>query len=204
MLRVNPYGSVGLDSTTGGEVAARRGAATIGFGLHARLNERRWIVGKWLEMKRDSTLGLRSIARLQLLCMIVILLQLSACSRPSDEQQVRAAISEMQVAMESGEPADFMQHVADDFTGAEGQLDRRGLHNLLRGQVLTNARIGVTLASVDVELQENRATVKVTATLSGGNGRWIPERGAIYRIESGWRKQDGEWFCVNAQWERSL
>lgn len=146
----------------------------------------------------------RSSAMLSALPIIAALLILSACARPSDEQQIRAAIEEMQVAMESGQPADFMQHITEDFTGAQGQLDRNGLHNLLRAQVLGNARIGVTLTSTDVELQDNRATVRVTATLSGGNGRWIPERGALYRIESGWRKQDGDWLCFNAQWERSL
>ncbi|HET9032753.1 MAG TPA: nuclear transport factor 2 family protein [Dokdonella sp.] len=132
------------------------------------------------------------------------LLLISACKRPSDEQRIRAALEDMQLAMESAKPRDFMQYIGEDFTGADGQLDRQALHNLLRAQVLANARIGVTLASTDVELQGNHATVKVTATLSGGSGRWIPERGAIYRIESGWRKQDGEWICVNAQWERAL
>lgn len=135
---------------------------------------------------------------------IVSLMMLAGCSRPSDEEQIRASIAEMQTAMETGKPADFMQHIAEDFTGGEGQLDRSGLHKMLRAQVLGNARIGVTLASIDVELLDSHATVKVTATLSGGNGRWISERGAIYRIESGWRKLDGDWRCVNAQWDRAL
>ncbi len=146
----------------------------------------------------------RSLAIFSVLSMIAVAFLLSACTRPSDEQRIRAALEEMQVAMESGTPADFMRHVAEDFTGAEGQLDRNGLYNLLRAQVLGNSRIGVTLASTDIELEGNRATVRVAATVSGGNGRWIPERGALYRIESGWRKQDGDWLCVNAQWGRSL
>ncbi len=136
--------------------------------------------------------------------LISISIVSAACSRPSDEQWIRAALDEMQEAMESGKPADFMQHVDKDFTGADGQLDKAALHNLLRMQVLGNARIGVTLSSTEVELQGDRATVTVTATLSGGNGRWIPERGAIYRIKSGWRSEAGDWLCINAQWERVL
>lgn len=146
----------------------------------------------------------RLAANFSLLSIIAALTMLNACSRPSDEQQIRAAIEEMQLAMEAGTPKDFMQTIAEDFTGDDGQLDRSALHNLLRAQVLGNARIGVTLASIDVELQDDRATVKVTATLSGGNGHWIPERGAIYRIESGWRKQGGDWLCISAQWKRAL
>ena len=127
-----------------------------------------------------------------------------ACSRPSDEEQLRSVLVEMQDAMEAGKPADFMRHVADDFTGAQGSLDRSGLHNVLRGQVLANARIGVSLGPVGIELQDARATVEVTATFTGGSGRWVPERGALYRITSGWRKQSGQWLCVNARWEQVL
>jgi ketosteroid isomerase-like protein len=130
-----------------------------------------------------------------------MLLGIAACSRPSDEEQIRAALAAMQEAVESGKPSDFMQFVADDFTGHEGDVDRKALHNLLRVQALGNARIGVTMSSIDVELHGDRATVTVDAVLTGGNGRWLPERGSIRRIQSGWRKSDGEWLCINAQWE---
>jgi hypothetical protein len=46
--------------------------------------------------------------------------------------------------------------------------------------------------------------VQVSATFTGSGGRWVPERGAIYRIVSGWSKQSGRWMCVNARWERLL
>lgn len=127
-----------------------------------------------------------------------------ACSRPSDETQIRDALTAMQKAVEAGKPADFMAHVADDFTGEAGTLDRAALHNLLRGQALTSTHIGVTLSLLEVELRGDRATVRTTVALTGGNGRWIPERGSIHRIESGWRKHDGHWRCINAEWERSL
>jgi ketosteroid isomerase-like protein len=133
--------------------------------------------------------------------LVSMLFGFAACSRPSDEEQIRAALAVMQEAVESGKPSDFMQFVADDFTGYGGEVDRKALHNLLRIQVLGNARIGVTLSSIDVELHGDRATVTVDAVLTGGNGRWLPERGSIRRIESGWRKSDGEWRCINAQWE---
>ena len=126
------------------------------------------------------------------------------CSRPSDEQQIRAGMAEMQAAMEAGDPAGFMQHVADDFVGASGEFDREALHNLLRAQALANSRISISTGPVDVELQEDRATATLSVTMLGGSGRWIPERGSVYRISSGWRKFDGDWLCISAQWERTL
>ncbi len=136
--------------------------------------------------------------------LLLLGLALGACSRPSDEEQIRAAIGDMQQAIESGKPADFMRHMAEDFTGDGGQIDKQGLHNFLRAQALTHASIGISLVSTDVELQGDRANVKLTVTMTGGSGRWLPERGSVQQIESGWRRQGGEWLCLNAQWQRSL
>lgn len=106
--------------------------------------------------------------------------------------------------MQDRQPRDFMRWVAEDFTGANGSADRESLHNVLRAQVLANARIGVTLGPLDIDVQDQRASVRVTVTLTGGNGRWVPEHGAIYEITSGWRKSDDQWQCINAQWQQKL
>jgi hypothetical protein len=142
-------------------------------------------------------------ARIALACLFFALSAL-ACSRSTDEERIRAAISGMQVAMEAGQPGDFMEHVGTDFTGAGGDMDRERLHNLLRAQVLANARIGVTVGPIDVQLQGERATVTFDLALSGGNQRWLPERAGTWRIVSGWREESGQWRCINAQWERTL
>ncbi len=127
-----------------------------------------------------------------------------ACSRTPEEQRIRDSIGEMQAAMQEKLPRDFMHHVGSDFTGADGSVDREALHNLLRAQVLGNSSIGVTLGPLQIDVQDQRATVRVTATFTGGNGRWIPERGAVYAITSGWRKDGDDWVCVNAQWQHTL
>jgi hypothetical protein len=136
--------------------------------------------------------------------LIAIVVLLSACSRTSDEQQIRIAIEQMQEALEAGKPSDFMQYIADDFTGADSGIDRQALHNLLRAQVLANSNIAIAIGPIDIELHDQRATVNLSATITGGNARWIPERGSIQRIKSGWRRENGEWKCINAQWERTL
>lgn len=132
--------------------------------------------------------------------MAIALLALAACSRGDDETRLRQALERMETAVEERRPGDFVDFVAEDFTSADGTLDRTGLHNLLRAQVLRHARIEVVLAAPDIEIQGDRATIAVTATLSGGDGGWLPERGAVYAITSGWRREAGQWRCVNAQW----
>jgi ketosteroid isomerase-like protein len=149
----------------------------------------------------DKSAGISGSGLLWRVLLALILLGFAACSRPSDEQQIRAALAAMQEAVESAKPSAFMDYVAEDFTGDGGNVDRAALHNLLRAQVLSNAHIGVTLSSIEVELQGDRATVTVDALMTGGNGQWIPEHGSIRRIQSGWRKSNGGWLCINAQWE---
>ena len=137
-------------------------------------------------------------------CLVLSLLLLTSCSRKPDEQRMREAVAAMQTAMETGKPRDFMAFVTTDFTGNQGSVDHDGLFNLLRAIVLRNEKIGVTLGPIDVELQGSRATLHVTATLTGGSGGLLPERGAIYSITSGWRREGADWRCYNAQWEQKL
>ncbi len=134
-----------------------------------------------------------------LACMLI---GLGGCHRTPDEQRIRNAITTMAQALEHGQPREFMKYVADDFTGNDGNYDRNGLHNLLRGEVLRNDQIGVTLGPIDIELQGDRAIVHNSATFTGGAGGILPERGAVYTFASGWKREGSRWLCYNANWQR--
>ena len=110
----------------------------------------------------------------------------------------------MQHAAEARDPRQFMEHVASDFSGNQGSVDREGLHNLMRAIVLRNEKVGVTLGPIDVDVQGNRATASLMATLTGGRGGLLPEHGAIYSIKSGWRRDGKDWICFAATWEEKL
>ncbi len=142
------------------------------------------------------------IMRTVLVC--AALLMLAACSRTSDDQRIRDDIQEMQHAAEGRDPRAFMAHVASDFSGNQGTVDREGLHNLLRAIVLRNEQVGVTLGPIDVEIDGNRATASLIATLTGGQGGLLPEHGAIYSIKSGWRRDGKDWICFAATWDQKL
>ncbi len=147
------------------------------------------------------SLSLRSVGFAAVALFVSLL---AGCAKTPDETRIREAVDAMQEALEQRRPADFMVHVADDFTGAAGNFDRGSLHDLLRAQVLANASIGIATGPLDIELDGERAIVRVTTTFTGGNARWLPERGSVYRLTSGWRRSGDEWQCYNAQWERVL
>ena len=138
------------------------------------------------------------------MAMLVGLLLFGACSRSSDEEQLRNALATMQQAIEDRKPSDFMDIVADDFTAPVADMDRRKVHDLLRLHVLRNERIGVATVVREVRVDEIRATITMTATLTGSSGVWLPERASIYTVTTGWRREGSDWQLVQATWNRSL
>jgi len=135
---------------------------------------------------------------------VFVLVAMAGCSRTPDDERIRASIKAMQEAIEGHSPRDFLAFVTPDFTGNDNSIDRDGLGNLLRVEVLRNDVVGVGLGPIDVELDGDRATVNVVATITGGKGGLFPERGAIYSITSGWRRDGKEWRCYAATWEQKL
>jgi hypothetical protein len=144
-------------------------------------------------------------ARAWIWVFVVAALLAAACTRTPDEQRIRETIAQMQKAVEDGAPRDFMRHVSTDFTGNQGTVDHAGLANVLRVEVLRSADQDVLLGPIEVELQGDRATANVTATLAGrGTGSVVPERASVFSIKSSWRKEGADWRCYNAVWEQKL
>lgn len=139
--------------------------------------------------------------KIVLLCVLALL---AACARTSDEQRIRETMALMQQELEARNPRAFMAHIAEDFIGNDANVDRDALHNLLRAEVLRNESLGVTLGPVAIEIQDDRATARLTATFTGGSGGLLPEHGAVYEITSGWRRNGREWVCFSARWEQKL
>lgn len=134
--------------------------------------------------------------------LLLALAALAACARDTPETALRAQLQRMQTAATERRAGDFMEGVAADFVGNDG-MDRAALHNLMRAQVLGNSTIGVTTGPVEIDMKSDRATLRFTALLTGGSGRFIPDSAQTYSITSGWRLEDGEWRIYYAQWKPS-
>lgn len=120
---------------------------------------------------------------------------------PPDEAQIRARIDEMQQALEEGNVRAFLAPVAEDFSGEGRNIDRRGARLLLNRELRAHERLKARLFDIEVELRgEDRATASMHAVTTGGSGL-IPDTGRWYRVESGWRRDDGEWMLISARWK---
>ncbi len=133
----------------------------------------------------------------------LVLLLLAACSRPDAEQRLRAEFDAMKTAAVERRVGDFMDGVSADFTGNDG-ADRVALHNMMRLQVLGRSSVGVITGPLEIEMQDATATVRFSAVLSGGSGRFVPDSAQAYSVTSGWREESGEWRIYYAQWKPQL
>jgi hypothetical protein len=132
---------------------------------------------------------------------LCLALCLSACSKAPDEQQIREAIEAMAEAVEQQSPGGLVEDVAEDFIGPRPEVDRDRLQNMARVMMLRNQTIYVLITNIDVQLvDEERATALVNAMLTGGSGL-LPERGERIEVNSTWRKIDGRWQLVRADWD---
>ena len=157
-------------------------------------------------MEKAKLLGSNRQTRWPITCMAVLCIGMSllpGCSRSTPEDALRVQLQQMASAASAREPRAFMDAVAEDFSGSEG-MDRAALHNLLRMQFLANATVSATTGPATVELHGDKATVRFSVVLSGGEGRVLPDRMQSYQVTSGWRLEAGEWKVYVAEWKPML
>lgn len=142
--------------------------------------------------------GLASRAAFGLLAGL--LLFLTACSRPVDEQALRDTIHAMQAAAEARDARGVSEYLADNFAGDQG-LDKERLRRLLVVQFMRNQRVGVTLSPISTRIEGPRAEAEFTALLTGFQDGLLPARADGYRIVTGWRVEDGRWVLERASWK---
>jgi len=137
---------------------------------------------------------------MRILFPISLALLIAACARTPDVDAIRANVQAMAAAAESQSKAGVLAHVADDFIGNEGELERAGLEQLLRARLLAGRSIGVSIGRVEVEVDGDRATARFDATVTDGSGRWLPEHRAVLKMTTAWRREQRDWRCYNAKW----
>lgn len=148
---------------------------------------------------------MRNLSSLSMRCVLLLALVtlLAACSKPPAEERLRTRFEAMRTAVLERRPGDFMDGVAEDFTG-EGNIDRAAMHNLLRAQLLRNADIGATVGPLDIRIDGERATMEFTMVLTGSSGGLIPERANGWSVKTGWRDGDEGWQVYFAEWSPGL
>ena len=143
------------------------------------------------------------MGKLGKLLLCLLLASLAACRHAPDEDQVRKAIAATAESAEAGKAGDTVGALAEDFDGNAGTLDRRGLANLVRVYALRGQKVHVLMGPTEVERRGERMVATFTVTLTAGAGV-LPDNAGAYTVETGWKKEGGEWHCFTATWKRAL
>ena len=125
---------------------------------------------------------------------------LAGCSHPPDETRIRDAITAMQAAAEAREASGVLDHVGKDFTGQKGQVDRAELARILKLEFLRKEGFDVSLGTIAIEIEGDRATATFDMTVGDASRRWLPSGRETFAVVSGWRREGSEWVCYNATW----
>jgi len=127
----------------------------------------------------------------------------AGCGRSDPEQELRSTITAMAQAIESREPAAFMEAVADDFARESGAFGKQDARRLLAGAYMRNEKINVSAIVTEVRVEGDRASARVKVFATGGAGL-LPERGQTWDFDSAWRREGGRWKVFNAEWREGL
>jgi len=132
---------------------------------------------------------------------VALALVLAGCGQElTVEQQVIAVIRTMEAELEAGERREFMAHVAEDFAGQSGRMNRDQVRALVVFQLRRYERLQAQLFPIRVtETGPETAGAEFRALITGGPG-WIPESGQVYEFSTAWRRRDGDWVVVSADW----
>lgn len=140
----------------------------------------------------------RGVFRCAPVC-VMLSIALASCGHDAPEERLRAAVGQLQLAIEERSSGSIEDSLAEDFIGPEG-LDRKGARRMALGVFLRHRDVGVTLGPLRVDMKQDHATVEFTAVLTGGSGGLLPQSGRIYDVRTGWRMEGDEWRLTSAQW----
>lgn len=141
--------------------------------------------------------------RMKFVIIVVLMgLLLVSCSEElSVEQQVIASLENMEQSAEEGRHLDFMAYVADDFKGQLGSMDRRDFHRFMIFQMNENRRLHAQFFPIHVkQTGAAEAAAQFNILVTGGAGL-LPERGQLFKVDTHWRQDGGDWLLSRADWE---
>lgn len=131
--------------------------------------------------------------------IVIVIAMALACTRAPPEEKLRVALATLQASIEARDASAVEEWLAADFVGPDG-LDRAGARRLAQLMFLRHRDIGAQLGAPQITIQDNHATVRFTAALTGGGGGVLPDAANLYDVETAWRIEGGEWRLISALW----
>ena len=138
-----------------------------------------------------------------ILYFLIILnsLLLFSCSQEPDIDLLEKRIKELVSVIEHHQQSKIIDYLAKDFLTA-ANANKAQFLLFARYQLKRNKNISIVLVDKDIIDNKNSFDVTFRILLLGSN-RLLPERGQLYKVDSRWVKESGEWMISRLRWERA-
>ena len=132
-----------------------------------------------------------------LLCISFIFV---SCSNEDKMTRLNTRVTSLINDIELHNTKNIKNYLTNDFSVAK-RFNKTQFNFFLQYQLKNNKNI--TISILDKELVLNSQSVDITAkVLLLGSNHWLPEKGQIYKVDSRWVNDSGEWMLSKLRWEK--
>lgn len=141
----------------------------------------------------------KPLSLITMLATALMTLVLAACGpAATPEQAISENIEILEASIENKQPDELLELIHDNF-GTKTGYDKLWVKRTMAFYMLKHKTINIVTSGMEIEVDNDQATAYFTALITGGEGL-IPQQGAIYNIETDWRRQNGKWLLIYASW----
>ena len=132
-----------------------------------------------------------------LLCISFIFV---SCSNDDKMELLNNRVNSLINDIELHKVKNIKSYLTNNFSVAK-RFNKSQFNFFLQHQLKSNKNISISI--LDKELVPNSQSVDITAkVLLLGSSHWIPEKGQVYKVDSRWVNDSGEWMLSKLKWEK--
>ncbi len=138
--------------------------------------------------------------------IIVLQLLISGCQQSPPEEAIKAALTELEEAVEAGDTGTILDRLTDSAVVHRGEsMDRKTQQRTLVGLFFRYPKRQVTLAGIRIDTAPNGKTARARFTaLVWGGRNVLPEKADSYQVDSHWVLEDSDWKIESLESERLI
>jgi len=108
----------------------------------------------------------------------------------------------IQAAADDKQLSDIMVHFHASFLGNRN-MRKQQLQAYFYYHFRGNPTVRVYLSNTEISVEGEEAEVSCHILVTGSQKN-LPDRGRLYQIQSSWKKIEGRWQVIDADWEDAL
>lgn len=130
---------------------------------------------------------------------------LFACHRETEQEKVKAVITNIQKASEEKDVKQVLARLAKSYQDPQG-FDRESIKALLVGYFFRHQKVHAYIPDIAISIEGTSAKAEFQAVLTGGTAgsaaNILPESLGVYAFDVSLRKEENEWMVVSARWNK--